>query len=116
MKKKWVQNENKHLETLTKILFRKYNIINLIWQEREKKYIKLNFSNSWIKTCCHFYKILNCMMWLIDYIIAMKKENYIYMNTSNYETFIALCVHHNIYIAKITSEKNYIKTDHVINM
>ena len=86
-----------------KNVVQKCNTINLIWWEREKKYIKLNFSSSWIKTCCYFYETLNHMMWLIDHVIAMKRENYIYMNTSNYRIFIVLCIHHNNFIATINN-------------
>src|SRR5204862_7106649 len=28
----------------------------------------------------------------------MKREDYIYMNTLNYETFIVSCIHHNIFM------------------
>ena len=35
------------------------------------------------------------MMWLIDDAITTNEEDYIYMNTLNYETFIVSCIHHN---------------------
>ena len=65
-KEEWAQNENKYLETLTRMLFRKCNTTNLIWWEKKIYiYIELNFSSLWIETWCHFCEILNCIMWLM---------------------------------------------------
>ena len=68
----------------------------LMKAQSEKKILETSDEFSFRKSdMLSFCEILNCMMWLIDYAIAMHGGDYIYMNTLDYRTFIALCVCHN---------------------